>query len=203
MLSHLRTLGHASFRLDGPPVIYFDPTNTGDEAIPADVVLISHQHSDHYHPATLRQISTPQTLILTNARVAAELESEQGVEGEVQVMKPGDVETLGDVVVEAVPAYNLTKSFHPREAGGLGFVVTWGGERLYFAGDTDQIPEMSEIQCDVALLPIGGHYTMDVEEAAQAVADLNPKVVVPMHERSADPEQFRSLCECRVVILEP
>jgi len=202
LLDHLHALGHASFRLDGPPTVYFDPTSTGDEVIPADVILISHEHSDHYAPATLRQISTAQTVILTNERVAAELAGAQ-VEGELRVMRAGDKETLGEIQVEAVPAYNLTKSFHPREAGGLGFVVTWGGERLYFAGDTDHIPEMAEIECDVALLPIGGHYTMDVEEAAQAAAAIAPRVAVPMHERSADPEQFRSLCDCMVMILKP
>jgi L-ascorbate metabolism protein UlaG (beta-lactamase superfamily) len=206
LLSHLHALGHASFRLDGPPTIYFDPTSTGDEgrkAPQADVILISHEHSDHYHPPTLKQISTPQTVILTNERVAAQLADEQGIAGEVRVLQAGDVETLKEIEVEAVPAYNLTTSYHPREAGGLGFVVTWGGERLYFAGDTDQIPEMAEIECDVALLPIGGKYTMDVEQAAQAAATIGPKVAVPMHERSADPEQFRALCDCTVVLLGP
>jgi L-ascorbate metabolism protein UlaG (beta-lactamase superfamily) len=203
LLAHLHALGHASFRLDGPPTIYFDPTSAGSKALPADLILISHEHNDHYHPATLKQISTPQTVILTNERVGAKLAGVQGVEGEVRVMQAGDVETLGEVEIEAVPAYNLTTSYHPREAGGLGFVVTWGGERLYFAGDTDHIPEMAEIECDVALLPIGGKYTMDVEEAAQAAATIGPRVAVPMHERSADPEQFRSLCDCTVVLLEP
>jgi len=207
LLDHLHALGHASFRLDGPPTIYFDPTSAGSDAPPADLILISHEHSDHYAPATLKQISTAQTVILTNERVAAELTGAQ-VEGKVRVMQAGDKETLGAgssgaTAVEAVPAYNLTKSFHPREAGGLGFVVTWGGERLYFAGDTDHIPEMAEIECDVALLPIGGHYTMDVEEAAQAAAAIAPRVAVPMHERSADPEQFRSLCDCTVILLGP
>ena len=203
LLSHLHALGHASFRLDGPPTIYFDPTSTGGEAAPADLILISHEHSDHYDPATLRQLSTPQTVILTNERVAQELAGEQGIEGEVRVLQAGDRETFQEVEVEAVPAYNLTSSYHPREAGGLGFVVTWAGERLYFAGDTDLIPEMAEIECDVALLPIGGQYTMDVEEAAQAAATIGPKVAVPMHERSADPEQFRALCDCTVVLLGP
>ena len=208
LLSHLHALGHASFYLDGPPAIYIDPTSAGDNAIPADVILISHEHNDHYHPATLKQISTPRTVILTNESVAAKLAGETGIEGEVRVMQAGDRETVGDgsqgtAEVEAVPAYNLNKSFHPRDAGGLGFVVTWNGERLYFAGDTDHIPEMAEIDCDVALLPIGGHYTMNVEEAAQAAAAIGPRVVVPMHERSADPEQFRALCDCPVVILKP
>jgi L-ascorbate metabolism protein UlaG (beta-lactamase superfamily) len=203
ILTHLHALGHASFRLDGPPTIYFDPTSTGGEALPADLILISHEHNDHYHPATLRQVSTPQTVILTNERVAAKLAGVQGIEGEVRVMQAGDVETLGDVEVEALPAYNLTASYHPREAGGLGFVVAWRGERLYFAGDTDHIPEMAEIACDVALLPIGGQYTMDVEQAAQAAAAIGPRVAVPMHARSADPEAFRRLCDCTVVLPGP
>jgi L-ascorbate metabolism protein UlaG (beta-lactamase superfamily) len=87
-------------------------------------------------------------------------------------------------------------------AGGLGFILTWGGERLYFAGDTDRIPEMADIECDVALLPIGGTYTMDVREAIQAAADIDARVFVPMHARSANPEQFRDLCDCTVVIME-
>ena len=139
-------------------------------------------------------------MIVTNADVAARLEG-AGVAGEVRVLAAGERTEVGEVTIEAVPAYNVSKTYHPKSAGGLGFIVTWGEERLYFAGDTDRIPEMAEIECDVALLPIGGTYTMDVEEAVQAAADISPRVAVPMHERSADPEQFRSLCECAVVIL--
>jgi L-ascorbate metabolism protein UlaG (beta-lactamase superfamily) len=202
LLDRLHSLGHASFRLDGPPTIYFDPTNAGSSTPPADVILISHDHSDHYAPAALRQLSAAQTVIVTNEAVAAKLGTESGVDGEVRVIQAGEVTTVGDVEIEAVPAYNVTKSYHPREAGGLGFIVTWGGERLYFAGDTDHIPEMAQIECDVALLPIGGTYTMDVNEAVQAAADIDAKVFVPMHARSADPEEFRDLCDCTVVIVE-
>lgn len=131
-----------------------------------------------------------------------DLESTDLVYGEVRALQPGEQTIVGDVVIEAVPAYNISKSYHPRSAGYLGFVVTFGGERLYFADDTDHIPEMADIRCDVALLPIGGTYTMDVEEAAQAAADIGPRVVVPMHMRSADPEEFRRLCDCEVVLME-
>ena len=202
ILEHLRYLDHASFRLDGPPTIYFDPVNLRGEVIPADIILISHEHSDHYAPATLKQISSAETVIITNETVANQLAGTD-VAGEVRVLKAGEETTVGDVVIETVPAYNIGKSFHPKEAGGLGFIVTWGGERLYFAGDTSRIPEMQDIDCDVALLPIDGTYTMNVEEAAQAAADIGPKVAVPMHMRSANPEEFRDLCECMVVILEP
>jgi L-ascorbate metabolism protein UlaG (beta-lactamase superfamily) len=202
ILDHLHALGHASYRLDGPPTIYFDPTSAGSDAPAADVILISHEHNDHYAPAALKQLSTAQTVILTNERVAAKLEKVSGVEGTIQVIQPGEETTVGEVTIETVPAYNLTKSYHPREAGGLGFILTWQGERLYFAGDTDHIPEMADIVCDVALLPIGGTYTMDIEEAAQAAGDIDARVYVPMHARSADPEQFRDTCNCTAVIVE-
>ena len=202
LLGHLHWLGHASFRFDGPPTIYLDPASPGSEKRAADIILISHEHSDHYSPATLKQISKPETVIVTSPQVAAMLEKVEGIAGQVRALQPGERVTVGDVEIEAVAAYNMDKSFHPKTAGGLGFIVTWGGERLYFAGDTSRIPEMADIECDVALLPIDGTYTMDVAEAAQAAADIGPKVAVPMHMRSADPEQFRSFCACRVVIME-
>ncbi len=202
ILEHLRYLEHASFRLDGPPTIYFDPTKLQGEVIPADIILISHAHNDHYSPAILKQISTAETVIITNETVAAKLKNTT-VPGEVRVLKAGEAVTVDEVTIEAVPAYNIGKSYHPKDAGGLGFIVTWGGERLYFAGDTSRIPEMQAIDCDVALLPIDGTYTMNVQEAAEAAGDINPKVVVPMHMGNANPEEFRELCNCPVMILKP
>jgi L-ascorbate metabolism protein UlaG (beta-lactamase superfamily) len=201
LLEHLHWLGHAGFRLDGPPTIYFDPTSLGGEESQADIILISHLHDDHYAPQILKQISTPETVIVISQLMTARLEGD-GVPGEVRGLRPGERTTIGEVEIETVPAYNIDKSYHPKEDEHLGFIVTLQGERLYFAGDTDRIPEMAEIDCDVALLPIGGTYTMDVEEAAQAAADIGPKVAVPMHMRSADPEEFRNLCDCEVVIME-
>jgi L-ascorbate metabolism protein UlaG (beta-lactamase superfamily) len=199
LIGSLHWLGHASFRLDGPPVIYIDPTGFQAGQPQADIVLISHGHQDHFALSILKQLSTSETVFVTSHGIAEKL---KGVEGEVRALAPGEQTVVGDVKIETVPAYNIGKSYHPQAAGNLGFIVALGGERLYFAGDTDRIPEMADIQCDVALLPIGGTYTMDVEEAAAAAADIGPRVAVPMHARSADPEQFRELCDCEVVILE-
>ena len=202
LLERLHWLGHASFRLDGPPTIYFDPVGLADTSPQADIILISHGHDDHYSANVLKQISKPETVIVTSYIVAARIEAADGIQGKVRVLRPGEQTTVGGVEIETVPAYNIGKSYHPKEAENLGFIVMVDGERIYFAGDTDRIPEMTDIRCDVALLPIGGTYTMDANEAAQAAVDIGPKVAVPMHVRSADPEQFRSLCDCEVVIME-
>jgi L-ascorbate metabolism protein UlaG (beta-lactamase superfamily) len=208
LLERLHWLGHASFRLDGPPTIYFDPWRLKGESPQADVVLVSHEHFDHCSPEDVGQISGPGTVIVANSGAAKNLH------GDVRVLQPGEHVTVGEVRIEAIPAYNVDKfrspgvPFHPKEAGHVGYVVTVGQERIYFAGDTDHIPEMAGLDCDVALLPIGGTYTMDAEEAAQAATDIGPEVVVPMHWGSEvvgtrdDVERFRSLYEGEVVVLE-
>jgi L-ascorbate metabolism protein UlaG (beta-lactamase superfamily) len=121
--------------------------------------------------------------------------------------------SVAGVQVEAVPAYNVDKfrspgvPFHPRDAGHVGYVVTVEGVRLYFAGDTDHIPEMARIACDVALLPVSGTYVMTVEEAVQAAQTLNPQIVVPMHYGSGigtarDGRRLADLYQGEVVVLE-
>jgi L-ascorbate metabolism protein UlaG (beta-lactamase superfamily) len=202
ILERLHWLGHASFRLDGPPVIYFDPVDIGSEPPPADIILISHSHGDHLSVPDVGLISGPETVIITIPNIAGTFETLDLEYAEVRAAQPGEQMTVGEVAIETVPAYNVDKSYHPQEAGYLGFIVTLEGERLYFAGDTDRIPEMVGIECDVALLPVGGTYTMDIEEAAQAAADIGPKVAVPMHDRGADLNAFSGLCECPVVVME-
>jgi L-ascorbate metabolism protein UlaG (beta-lactamase superfamily) len=208
VLGRLHWLGHASFRLDGPPTIYFDPWQLKGAPPQADVVLVSHEHHDHCSPDDIKRVTGPGTVIVASAGAA------QRLNGDVRQVSPGQRIQIGELEIEAVPAYNVNKfrapgvPFHPREAGHMGYVVTVQGERLYFAGDTDHIPEMSNLQCDVALLPIGGKYTMDAEEAAQAAKNIGPRVVVPMHWGSgvvgtlADVERFRSLYDGDIVVLE-
>lgn len=208
LLGRLHWLGHASFCLDGPPTIYFDPLELRGQQPEAGIVLISHEHSDHCSPADIERISGAGTVIVASPRAAEKLR------GDVRTLRPGERTTVGDVVIEAVPAYNVSKfrspgvPFHPREAEHTGFIVTVGGKRIYFAGDTDHIPEMAGLRCDVALLPVGGTYTMDAEEAARAAADIEPEVVVPMHwgggivGTRTDAEHLRDLYEGKVIILE-
>jgi L-ascorbate metabolism protein UlaG (beta-lactamase superfamily) len=196
-------LGHASFRIRDGLVIYIDPWQL-EGGPPADVILVTHGHRDHLSPEDIAKIAGPDTVYVCSASCSAE------VTGTVHAVNPGDVVELGGAHIEVVPAYNTNKPNHPKEAGHVGYIIDIGGRRIYHAGDTDVIPEMDSIRCDVALLPMGGTYTMDAAEAAQAVARINPRVAIPMHwgrivGKPGDVQRFRDMvpASVEVVILEP
>jgi L-ascorbate metabolism protein UlaG (beta-lactamase superfamily) len=180
LIAKLHWLGHDSFRLDGPPVIYFDPFKLRGKPPRGDLILVSHEHYDHCSPEDVQKVRGRDTVVLAGGASAQNLRKARAV-------KPGDRLTVMGVEVEAVRAYNVNKfrspgvPFHPREADHVGYIVTVEGVRVYFAGDTDHIPEMADIDCDVALLPVSGTYVMTVEEAAEAARTINPRIVVPMH----------------------
>jgi L-ascorbate metabolism protein UlaG (beta-lactamase superfamily) len=205
LVNRLHWLGHDSFRLDGPPVIYFDPWKLKGRLPTADLVLVSHEHADHCSPDDVNKVSGPNTIVIAATTAVEKLPGARAV-------RPGDRLTVAGVEIEAVPAYNVNKfrtpgvPFHPPEAGHVGYVVTVGGVSVYFAGDTDHIPEMADIACDVALLPVSGTYVMTVEESADAARTLSPEIVVPMHYGSGigtsnDGQRFTELYRGNVVLL--
>jgi L-ascorbate metabolism protein UlaG (beta-lactamase superfamily) len=195
-------LGHASFRIDGSKsTVYIDPWKL-TSTVAADVVCITHSHFDHLSAEDVEKIRKPSTAIIGPSDCAA------GFGKAFTVVVPGQTLAFGDVTVEAVPAYNTDKEFHQKKMNWLGYVVTVDGVRIYHTGDTDIIPEMSSIKTDVALLPVGGTYTMTVQQAVEAVKKINPKVAVPMHcgdivGALKDRETFKKACSVPVVILDP
>lgn len=163
--------------------IYIDPFVLPRGYPAADAILYSHGHTDHAVAAP--SVTTPRTILIGN-----------NCKLPVRIIEIGGKEMVGHVAIEAVHAYNIGKPFHPRDKGA-GFIIRFKSARVYFAGDTDLIPEMSGIDCDIALLPIGGTYTMDVKEAAEAVARIKPKVAIPIHynylsDTRADPLAFKA-----------
>jgi len=175
VVKNMRWLGHDGFLVKGEgKVIVIDPFQI-KECEPADIILVSHEHYDHCSPADVKKIQKDSTIIVTEADSAKKLS------GDVRTMKPGDKTTVLGIPIEAVPAYNTDKAFHPKENGWLGFILTVDGVRIYHAGDTDNIPEMASFQVDIALLPVSGTYVMTAEEAVEATKKIEPKVVIPMH----------------------
>jgi L-ascorbate metabolism protein UlaG (beta-lactamase superfamily) len=197
-------LRHASVLLDGSKRVYIDPWEI-KKAAPADLVLITHDHYDHLSLPDLKAVCGAATEICVPEAAISRL---AGVRGKVHGVRPGQELTAATLRVEVLAAYNVSKKFHPREAHNVGYVVTLDGERIYHAGDTDRIPEMKGIAPDVALLPVGGTYTMTAEEAAQAVSDLQAKRAIPIHfgaivGDSNDAARFKALSSVPVEILEP
>ncbi|MFH1095531.1 MAG: MBL fold metallo-hydrolase [Candidatus Micrarchaeota archaeon] len=165
--------GHASVCFEAQDkVVYVDPYVLGPGAKRADVVLHTHPHHDHC--VLPNSILQPSTTVLG-----------KGCKHPGRSLSIGDkVQLASNIVLEVVDAYNLEKPFHPRSAGA-GFIFTFGSPgrevRVYVAGDTDRIPEMKNYRCDIAFLPVGGTWTMDVREAVGAVMDIRPKIAIPYH----------------------
>lgn len=194
-------LGHASFRITNGATVYIDPWKLSDDQPKADLILVSHNHFDHLSVDDIEKISTGETAILCAKDCVDQLDAK------VTGVGPGETHEVAGVTVRTVPAYNIGKDFHPRKNDGLGFVVTVGGETIYYAGDTDVTPEMGELgQVDVALLPVGGTYTMDAEQAVEATKAIKPGKCIPYHwgdiiGTREDAEKFAKLCDCPTEIL--
>lgn len=200
MREAIHWLGHASIKITGSKTIYVDPFQiSGGE--PADLILITHDHYDHCSPDDVKKIQAKHTVLIAPSSAAKELS------GNVKTIKPGESFTVEGVEIQAVPSYNIQAPFHPKEKGYVGYVFKLDGTTYYHPGDTDFIPEMKNIHADVAFLPVGGKYTMNAEEAANAANTIQPKLAIPIHWGSIvgsqkDAEKFRDLCKCKVEILK-
>ncbi len=198
-------LRHSGFRLASKSakiVVYTDPWKIDDQPKDGDVIFISHSHYDHCSPEDVRNVSKPDGIVVGPACVADKFLTAQKI-------SPGLSVAIGPVTIEAVPAYNISKDFHPKNNDWCGAIICLAGQRVYFAGDTDLIPEMKELRdIDLALLPIGGTYTMTAAEAAQACVDIAPGRAIPCHwgeivGQDDDAKTFAGLAPCPVTILKP
>jgi L-ascorbate metabolism protein UlaG (beta-lactamase superfamily) len=202
-------LGHGGFRIKDvlhDRVIYIDPYQI-DTTVPADVILVTHAHFDHCSIEDLKKISTPKTVILAPADCQSKFQGKMEFRESV-IMNPGKDLTLGNINIEAIPAYNKDKQFHLKGNDWVGYVVDINSKRIYHCGDSDFIPEMKNLRhIDVAMMAVSGTYVMTAEEAAQAVASFEPQMAIPMHYGSIvgdnnDAERFKALSKVHVEILE-
>lgn len=179
--------------------IHVDPIKVSDDS-EADVVLLTHPHYDNFSEDDIARVRTPETLIIAPATMKKQMGDAD------HFMRPGDMLQLDSFDVLAVPAHNLEKKFHTPADGWLGYVFSVGDTTFYHAGDTDFLPSMFGIRCDVAFLPCGGHYTMGIEEAARAGEACGAETIIPIHWGDdlarADVERLRDLFSGEVMILD-
>lgn len=196
-------VSHASFVMETPVgTIYNDPV--GDIAAYAkfpkpDLILITHQHGDHYKPETLSGLATDETKLITNPAVMAKLPD--NLKGMAAQIANGEKAEFNGMSIDAIPAYNTTKGkekFHPKGRDN-GYVLGFDEFRVYISGDTEDIPEMRALQnIDLAFVCMNLPFTMDVTAAASAVAEFKPEFVYPYHFRgrdggTQDPAEFAKL----------
>lgn len=188
-------IGHSSLMFEfGGMVIYNDPSaRSGNfSKLPkADLILVSHEHSDHFDPATIMKLSKSGTKIVLTRLCAAKM---KGI-----VLKNGEETTVDGIRIEAVPAYNIVNMrspgvpFHPK-GDGNGYIMTLGGKRIYLAADTELIPEMKGLgHIDVAFLPMSPPYTMNTQEVADAARIIKPAILYPYHTFEADTSKLQPL----------
>lgn len=210
--AELKYLGHSGFLIENGKIIYIDPYNLSDNLPKADIILATHGHSDHCSIADMQKICKNGTIVVVSPDCQSKITKLENVN--MQIMELGDEISLESIKIQTFPAYNLEKDFHPKSEAMFGYIIKFENVIIYHAGDTDKIPEMEKLTGYgkqgnefIALLPVGGNYTMNAEEAAAAASIIKPSLAIPMHygvvagtEKDAD--DFVKFCKERGIAAE-
>lgn len=203
MTENIRVLTHSSIKITGEATVYVDPFQIVDAENNADIILITHDHFDHFSPEDIAKVIKSDTILVVPKKMEKQASSIPC--DEIITVEPGEQKQVGKIMIETVPAYNPLKPFHPKGAGWVGYLIEMGDVKIYVAGDTDITKENKEVVCDVALVPIGGTYTMDAKKAAELVNIIRPKVAIPTHYGSvagskSDEEVFRANVDADICV---
>lgn len=181
MIDNIEVLCHSSIKISGEYVIYIDPFKINKEYNDADLIMITHSHFDHYSEEDIDKVKKQDTVIIGTKDLQEKFLSYGFNEDKIIIVESNKQYAYKNINVETIPAYNVNKKFHPKENEWVGYIITINGVRYYIAGDTDITEENSRVKCDVALVPVGGTYTMIATEAANLVNTIMPKYAIPIH----------------------
>lgn len=203
MLNNIEVLYHSSIRINKEKTIYIDPFKIDRNYNDADIIFITHDHYDHYSEEDIDKVINENTVIVIPEELLTKV-LKKGINKEAIItVEPNKKYMVQGIKFETIPAYNINKTFHPKENDWVGYVIEINGVKYYIAGDTDITEENKRVKCDVAFVPVGGTYTMDFKEAAQLVNEIQPKVAVPIHYGSVvgtkqDAEKFVKLLHTNI-----
>lgn len=203
MLNNIEVLYHSSIRINKEKTIYIDPFKIDRNYNDADIIFITHDHYDHYSEDDIDKVINEKTIIVIPEELLTKV-LKSGINKEAIItIEPNKKYMVQGIKFETVPAYNINKTFHPKENDWIGYIIEINGVKYYIAGDTDITEENKKVKCDVAFVPVGGTYTMNFEEAAQLVNEIQPKVAVPIHYGSVvgtkqDAEKFVKLLHTNI-----
>ena len=208
VLDNVKVFGQNSIRIESEKIIYVDPLYIDKNYNDADMIFITHDHYDHFSLDDIYKVKKIDTLFVLPEKMKMKASQINTDVRNIKYVSPNQKYNYNMVSFETVPSYNETKSFHPKSNEWVGYIFNLD-KKYYVAGDTDNVPEIRHIECDVAFIPVGGTYTMDYIEAAELVKAMKPKVAIPVHYGSIvgekeDGEKFKKMLddevECVIMI---
>ena len=194
-----------SIRIDCGKIIYVDPLDIRQESHDADYIFITHDHYDHFSLEDINKVLKQETQFVVPLKMDIRVRKNTPVGRNLAVAAGQSYETE-DFTFETVPAYNLIKPFHKKSAGWVGYILNIDDTRIYIAGDTDATKEAQNVKCDIAMVPLGGTYTMNHKEAAALINKIKPKYVIPTHYGSivgkpSDADEFASRVDSGIKVV--
>lgn len=191
---------HSSIKIVSDKVLYFDPYLISEESHDADIIFITHDHHDHFSIEDIKKVEKEDTVFVIPDNMYNLLGGEN-----VVVLNPNEKCNVEGYDVYTIPSYNANKMFHPKEKGNLAYIVEIEGQRVYVAGDCDPNKDNLNIKTDIALVPVGGHYTMNYKEASDYINAIKPKLAIPTHYGSGvgnkdDGEKFKELIDSDIEV---
>ncbi len=181
MINNIMINCHSSIKINGEKIIYIDPYKIKEINKDADLIFITHEHYDHYSIEDINKIKKSNTRFIVPKSMKNRLIIDRISENDIISVDVKNKYNVDDIEFETIPAYNINKSFHPKNNNWVGYIININNIKYYIAGDTDITDEAINVKCDIAFIPIGGTYTMDYKEAATLTNKIKPKYAIPIH----------------------